>query len=139
MRTPNALIGVVLGILLGWAAVALVAYAGTELYTRRAARMADVGAEALPWLLALLAASVVLGVLMSLRSIGAGVMTGAGLLMAVTGVAVQLLPIRTVIDLIKLFELPGTRPRAGVMLLDGSMLFVGVVLLWSVRAGWSPT
>src|SRR5689334_20833888 len=100
---PKALIGVVAGILLGWLMVALGSYAGTELYTRRLQRFDDAQSETLPWLLLLIAIGLVLGGLMAIRSFGAGVMAGTGLLMTVAGVAVQVLPIRSVIDLIKLF------------------------------------
>ncbi|GAA1551178.1 hypothetical protein [Kribbella lupini] len=128
---PKALIGVVAGILLGWLMVALGSYAGTELYTRRLQRFDDAQSETLPWLLLLIAIGLVLGGLMAIRSFGAGVMAGTGLLMTVAGVAVQVLPIRSVIDLIKLFELPGVRYRGGggLLLVDGALVVLGIVLL----------
>ena len=128
---PKALIGVVAGILLGWLTVALGSYAGTELYIRRLQRFEDTQSETLPWLLALVAIGLVLGGLMSIRSFGSGLMAGTGLLMAVAGIAVQVLPIRTAVDLIKLFELPGRESRGagGLMLLDGVLVVVGLLLL----------
>jgi hypothetical protein len=109
--------------------VALGSYAGTELYLRRVQRFENAQSETLPWLLALIGIGLVLGALMSIRSFGAGVMTGTGLLMAIAGVAVQVVPIATAVDLIRVFELPGQSPRGGVLLLDGALVVVGVVLL----------
>jgi hypothetical protein len=128
---PKALIGVVAGILLGWLTVALGSYAATELYTRRLQRFDDAQSETLPWLVLLVAIGLVLGGLMAIRSFGAGVMAGTGLLMTVAGVAVQVLPIRSVIDLIKFFELPGRESRGGggLLLVDGAMVVFGVLLL----------
>ncbi len=128
---PKALIGVVAGVLLGWLTVALGSYAGTELYTRRLQRFDDAASETLPWLVLLVVIGLVLGGLMSIRSFGAGVMAGAGLLMTVAATAIQVLPIRSVIDVIKLFELPGVRYRGGggLLLVDGALVVLGIVLL----------
>lgn len=128
---PKALIGVVAGLLLGWLTVALGSYAGTELYIRRLQRFEDAQSETLPWLLALVAIGLVMGGLMSIRSFGSGVMAGTGLLMTVAGFAVQVLPIRSVVDLIKLFELPGRESRGGggLLLVDGMLVIVGILLL----------
>ena len=129
--TGKALGGVVVGVLLGWLTVALGSYAGTELYMRRLQRFEEAQSETLPWLLVLVAIGVVMGGLMSIRSFGSGVMAGTGLLMAVAGIAVQVLPIRTAVDLIKVFELPGRESRGGggLMLLNGVLVVVGLLLL----------
>jgi hypothetical protein len=129
MRSPQALIGLVVGVVLGWAAVVLGSYAGTELYLRRVQRFDDQQSETLPWLLALVAIGLVLGGLMSIARFGSGVMAGVGLLMTVAGVVVQIVPIATAVDVIRVFELPGAQPRGGVLLLDGALVVVGVVLL----------
>jgi hypothetical protein len=131
MTNPKALIGVVAGILLGWLTVALGSYAGTELYTRRLQRFDDAQSETLPWLVLLVVIGLVMGGLMSIRSFGSGVMAGTGLLMAVAGVAVQVLPIRSVIDLLDFFELPGRESRGGggLLLVDGALVVLGIVLL----------
>ncbi|MEV6282217.1 hypothetical protein [Kribbella sp. NPDC051770] len=129
--TGKAVIGVVAGVLLGWLTVTLGSYAGNELYIRRLQRFEDAQSETLPWLLALVAIGLVMGGLMSIRSFGSGVMAGTGLLMTVAGIAVQVLPLRTAVDLIKLFELPGRESRGGggLLLIDGMLVIVGILLL----------
>ncbi|ONI71523.1 hypothetical protein BWI15_15200 [Kribbella sp. ALI-6-A] len=121
--------GLVVGVVVGWLAVALTAYAGTQLYTRRLQRFDTDQSATLPYLVALIAIGLVLGLLMSVSSIGSGVMTGVGLLMTVVGVALQVLPIRTTIDAVKLFELPGQNTRGLILLMDGALVVVGVLLL----------
>jgi len=57
--------------------------------------------------LLLVATAVVLGLM--LGAFGAGALVGVGLLMTAAAGAVQLLPLTTVVDLLKLFELAGER------------------------------
>ncbi|GAB3840053.1 hypothetical protein GCM10028799_82890 [Kribbella italica] len=123
------MIGVVTGVVLGWLTVALASHTGTEVYLRRVQQIESTQSETLAWLLALVAIGLVLGGLMSIRSFGSGVMAGAGLLMTVAGVTVQVLPIGTAIDLMQLFELPGQPVRGSVLLLDGVLVVFGVLLL----------
>lgn len=63
-------------------------------------------------------------------------MVGAGGLATVAGLAVMLVPIRSAYDVIKLFQVPGTRTIA-YMLTDGSALFFGVVLLIGGIGRWA--
>lgn len=80
---------------------------------------------------------------MSLRVIGAGVVVGAGALLTVGGLAVHVLPIETAFDVAKVFQVPG-RNTQSYLTWDGSMLFLGVILLvigvrrWAVDAKQTP-
>ncbi|TWD79213.1 hypothetical protein FB561_0268 [Kribbella amoyensis] len=136
MSKPNPLLGVVVGVVAGWVATTAVSYAGTRLAVTRAVRLETDLVKSLPWLALLLAVAVVVGLLVAVRPIGAGVLVGAGALMGVVGLATQLLPPRTAFDLMELFKVPGSRPLPGYLFFDGSLIFVGVLLLIAGIARW---
>jgi hypothetical protein len=81
-----------------------------------------------------------LGLLMMAPVIGSGMTTGAGLLLTVSGLAVLLLPVAQAIDLVKLFQFPGSRYGGSYLLFDGSVILFGIPLLlvgirrWAVDA-----
>jgi hypothetical protein len=131
--------GLVLGIIIGWAATVALNISGARLAAYRAVRFENELTKTLPWLLLLVATAVVLGLMLGAKSaFGAGALVGVGLLMTAAAGAVQLLPLTTVVDLLKLFELPGER-SAGYILWDGSLLFVGIVLLILGLRRWNTT
>jgi hypothetical protein len=133
---PNPVLGLVLGIIVGYAGIVGASYAGTRLALTRQVRFDSVLEHGLQWLVLLAVIAVVVGLLMAVRTIGAGVMVGAGALMTVAGLVVMLAPIRAAYDVIKLFEVPGTRTLA-YMLTDGSALFIGIVLLIAGIGRWA--
>jgi len=133
---PNPVLGLVLGIIVGYAGIVGGSYAGTRLALARQVRFDSIIEHGLQWLLMLAAIAVIVGLLIAIRSIGAGVMVGAGGLMTVAGLVVLLAPIRSAYDVIKLFQLPGSRTVA-YMLTDGSALFLGIVLLVGGIGRWA--
>ncbi|MFG1620802.1 hypothetical protein [Kribbella sp. NPDC049227] len=133
---PNPVLGLVLGIIVGYAGIVGGSYAGTRLAVARQVRFDSIIEHGLQWLLMLAAIAAVVGLLMAFRTIGAGVMVGAGALMTVAGLVVLLAPIRAAYDVIKLFQLPGSRTVA-YMLTDGSALFLGIVLLIAGIGRWA--
>ncbi|MEV0798951.1 hypothetical protein AB0I34_14720 [Kribbella sp. NPDC050281] len=133
---PNPALGLVLGIIVGYAGIVGGSYAGTRLALARQVRFESLFEHGLQWLVLLVVIAVVVGLLMAIRTIGAGVMVGAGGLATVAGLAVMLVPIRSAYDVIKLFQIPGTRTIA-YMLTDGSALFFGVVLLIGGIGRWA--
>jgi hypothetical protein len=122
-------LGLVLGVIVGYAAIVGGSYATTRLAMARAVRLETDLGRTLPWLALLIAIAVVLGVLMAIPAIGAGAMVGTGALMTVVGLAFLVLPLRQVFDLSKAFRVPGTRFPPSYMLFDGSLLLLGLVLL----------
>jgi hypothetical protein len=132
-------LGLVVGVIAGYAGIVGVSYATTQLVQRRVIQLESDLPSSASWLALLLAVAVVLGVLMAVPAIGAGVMTGTGGLLTIVGLASMLLPARQAFDLSKLFEMPGTRV-VSYMLFDGSffvfgfMLFVVGVRRWVVDA-----
>ncbi len=131
--------GLVLGVIIGWAATVAVNTSGSRLATYRAVRFDTDYGKTLPWLLLLVATAIVLGLLLSANSpFGAGALVGAGGLMAAAGLGAQVLPIKTVLDMAKLFEIPDQR-IPGWLLWDGSLLFVGIVLFVLGLRRWSSS
>ncbi|TDO49066.1 hypothetical protein EV643_10635 [Kribbella sp. VKM Ac-2527] len=135
MDKPKPLLGIPVGLVVGWLGTTVASYAGAKVNVVRTERLNTDLAESLPWVVLLLVAAAVMGLLMAIRAIGAGVMVGAGGLMAAAGLAVQVLPIRTAIDLARLFDLPGQRPF-GYIMWDGSVLFFGMLLLVAGIGRW---
>ncbi|TCC58540.1 hypothetical protein E0H73_24745 [Kribbella pittospori] len=133
---PNPVLGLVLGIIVGYAGIVGGSYAGTRLALTRQVRFDSILTHGLQWLLMLAAIAVIVGLLMVIRSIGAGVMVGAGALMTLAGLVVMLAPIRTAYDVVKLFQVPGSRMLA-YMLTDGSALFIGIILLIAGIGRWA--
>ncbi|MGY4765672.1 hypothetical protein ACXC9Q_02000 [Kribbella sp. CWNU-51] len=133
---PNPALGLVLGIIAGYAAVVGASYAGARLQIARQVTFDSVVRHGLQWLVLLLLIATVLGLLMAGRTIGAGVMVGAGAVMALAGLFVQVAPINRVSDLLKLFQVPGSSIPP-YLLMDSSMLFVGVVLLVAGIGRWA--
>jgi hypothetical protein len=121
-------LGLVIGVIVGYAGIIGASHATTQLVRIRQIMFDSNLARSGPWLALLLAVAVVLGVLMAVPAIGAGVMTGVGGLLTVVGLAFLLLPPRQAFDLSKLFEVPGTRVPA-YMLFDGSLFVFGFVIL----------
>jgi hypothetical protein len=122
-------LGLVLGVIVGYAAIIGGSYATTRLAMARAVRFESDLGRSLPWLALLIAVAVVLGVLMAIPAIGAGVMVGTGGLMTLVGVAFLVLPLRQVFDLSKAFKVPGTRFPPSYLLFDGSLVLLGLILL----------
>ncbi|MER7248143.1 hypothetical protein [Kribbella sp. NPDC000426] len=139
MAKPLPALGLVIGVIVAYAGVVGASYATARLLLRVQTFRTDVG-QMLPWLAALVAIALVLGLLMMAPAIGAGVTTGAGLLLTVSGLAVFLLPVRQAFDLVKLFQFPGTRFNGSYLLYDGSVILLGIPLLlvglrrWAVEA-----
>ncbi|MEU8224634.1 hypothetical protein [Kribbella sp. NPDC048915] len=128
MAKPLPALGLVIGVVATYLGVRAASYATGRLTMRFQTLRGDVGAM-LPWLALLVVIAVLLGLLMIAPRIGAGVTTGAGLLLTVVGLAVMLLPVRQAFDLVKLFQLPGSRFGPMYLLFDGSVLLIGIPLL----------
>jgi hypothetical protein len=122
-------LGLVLGVIAGYATMVGASLAMTKLAAARAQMLKATLDQGLPWLGLLLAVALVLSVLMAAPAIGAGVMTGAGAFMTVFGLVFVLLPMRQTFDLVKLFRIPGTGLRFSYSLLDGSFVLLGIVVL----------
>lgn len=122
-------LGLVIGVILGYATMAGSSLAMTRLAMARAQFRDQSLDRTLPWLGLLLAIALVLGVLMAVPAIGAGVMTGAGAFMTLFGLAFLLVPMRQAFDVVKLFQVPGTRLPFSYSLLDGSFTLLGLVVL----------
>lgn len=126
-QVPGIIGGVVTGLAVAWLSLMAVSYASGHMMQRLVRLQKD--GSSLLWAVLIVVIAVVVGLLMSIRPIAAGVMIGAGLLWTVVALALQVLPIRLAIDLSKLFEFPG-RPRfRSSIVWDGSILFLGVLLL----------
>lgn len=136
MTKPLLALGLVIGVIATYVAVGTSSYATPRLMRRLQTFRTDLG-DTLPWLALLVAIAVVLGLLMMAPAIGAGVTTGAGLLLTVTGLAAMLLPLRQTIDLMKLFEFPGSRVGSSLLLYDGSIVLLGIPLLLVGIRRWS--
>jgi hypothetical protein len=128
MTKPLPALGLVIGVIATYVGIAAGSYAAGRLMLRLQTLRMDLG-NMLPWLALLIAVAVVLGLLMMAPAVGAGVTTGAGLLMTLTGLAVLLLPARQAFDFVQLFDLPGARFRGSPLLFDGSVILFGVPLL----------
>ncbi len=133
---PNPALGLVLGAIAGYAGVVGASYAAAKLAFARQVGFDSIVRHGLQWLALLLFVAAVLGLLMAGRRIGAGVMVGAGALLTLVGLAVQLAPIRRTYDLLKLFQVPGSQVPP-YLLLDGSILFIGVILLIAGIGRWA--
>ncbi|WP_433009399.1 hypothetical protein [Kribbella sp. CA-294648] len=126
-QLPGIIGGVVTGLAVAWLSLMAVSYASGHMM-QRLVRLRNDGSTLL-WAVLIVVIAVVVGLLMSIRPIGAGVMVGAGLLWSGVGLALQVLPIRLAFDLSKLFEFPG-RPRfRSSIVWDGSILFLGALVL----------
>jgi len=123
----NVPLGIVIGLVTGWLATMAVSYSGSRLLRRTMTYSNDL-TSSLPWVVLILAVAAGLGLLLSIRAIAGGALLGAGLLMTVVSLAIQVLPMRQAFDLTKVFEVPGTRYQ-GYIAWDGSVLFIGVILL----------
>ncbi|NIK56724.1 hypothetical protein [Kribbella shirazensis] len=128
MTKPLPALGLVIGVIATYIALVVGSYAAGRLAMRLQTFRFDFE-KTLPWLALLIVVAVVLGVLMMAPVVGSGATTGAGLLLTLTGLAVFLLPIRQVVDLLRLFEFPGERLRGGYLLFDGSIILFGIPLL----------
>jgi hypothetical protein len=133
---PHPALGLVLGIIAGYAGVVGASYAGARLQIARQVTFDSAVRHGLQWLVLLLLIAAVLGLLMAGRTIGAGVMVGAGAVMALAGLFVQVAPINRVSDLLKLFQVPGSSIPP-YLLMDSSVLFIGVVLLVAGIGRWA--
>jgi hypothetical protein len=139
MAKPLPALGLVIGVIATYAGMVCASYATMRVTMRIQVYDAAVG-KVLPWVLALAAIALVLGVLMMVPVIGSGVTTGAGLLLTVVGLAIMLLPVRQAFDLSKLFQFPGTKYFGSYLLFDGSFIVFGIPLLligirrWAVDA-----
>ncbi|WP_433162024.1 hypothetical protein [Kribbella sp. CA-247076] len=130
-------LGLVLGVIVGYAAIVGGSYATTRLATARAVRFESDVNRSLPWLALLVVVALVLAVLMAVPAIGSGVMVGAGGLMTLVGLAFLVLPLRQVFDLSKAFRVPGSRFPPSYLLFDGSLLLLGLVLLVVGARRWA--
>jgi hypothetical protein len=138
MAKPLPALGLVIGVIATYVGMVCASYATARLMLRMQTFRTDLG-HTLPWLAALVAIAVVLGVLMMVPAIGSGVTTGAGALLTVVGLGVLLLPVRQAFDLSKLFQFPGEH-YGSYMLFDGAFILFGIPLLlvgirrWAVDA-----
>lgn len=128
MAKPLPVLGLVVGVVAAYVALSGSAYAAPRMTMRIQMYRNDFGST-LPWLALLLVIAVVFGLLMMAPVIGAGVTTGAGLLLTVVGLAVMLAPVQQLFHLVKLFEWPGSKYGGGYMLFDGSIVLLGIPLL----------
>lgn len=139
MAKPLPALGLVIGIIATYAGMVCASYASVQVTTRIQMFNENLG-KTLPWLLAVIAVAVVLGVLMILPAIGSGATTGAGVLLTVVGLAMVLLPVRQAFDVSKLFQFPGTKNFGSYLLFDASLVLFGIPLLlvgirrWAVDA-----
>jgi uncharacterized membrane protein len=133
---PKPALGLLVGVIVAWLGIIAVSYASEQITLRRLTTFRDDLAETLPWLAVLVAVAAALGLLMAIRSIGAGVLVGAGALLTVVGLAIQVLPLRQAWDLVKLFQVPG-RNIHNYVTWDGSLLVLGVILLILGVRGWA--
>lgn len=133
-------IGFIIGVLVGWAALITLNEAGFRMAQYRVVLLRNSLDKSLPWMFAIIAVAVVLGLLLGVKnSFGAGALVGAGLLMTAVGVLVQALPVRDAAKLTEWFEMPGGRRIFGYTLWDGSTLLLGVVLLIIGLMRWRTT
>ena len=144
MRTkPNPVLGLLIGVVVAWGGLTAVNYAGMKLTFQRTVRLENSLSHGLPWVLLILAVSALIGLVLSIRAIGGGALVGAGGLLTLVGIAIFVLPFRQAFDLSKLFVIPGTSP-AGYIVWDGSVLFIGAILLvlgvrrWATEARSTP-
>jgi hypothetical protein len=128
MTKPLPGLGLVIGIIGTYVAVGCAGYATPRLMLRLQT-LENAQSQSLPWLALLLLIAVVLGLLMIAPRIGAGVTTGAGVVLTLAGLAVTVLPVRQAFDLVNLFEFPESRFGASYLLFDGSSILLGVPLL----------
>ncbi|MEU4395272.1 hypothetical protein [Kribbella sp. NPDC023855] len=126
-QLPGLLGGVVTGVVVAWLSMMALSYASGHMMLRLIRYQND--GSSLMWAVLIVVIAAVVGLLMSIRPIAAGVMIGAGLLWTVVSLALHVLPIRLAIDLSKLFEVPGQPRFRSSIAWDGSMLFVGVLLI----------
>ncbi|MFI5690204.1 hypothetical protein ACIA58_00070 [Kribbella sp. NPDC051586] len=136
MAKPLPALGLVIGVIAAYAGLVGASYATARLILRVQTFRHDLG-QVLPWLAAVVAIAVVLGLLMMAPAIGSGVTTGAGLLLTASGLAVILLPVAQAIDVVKLFQLPGTRFGVSYLLSDGSAVLLGIPLLLVGMRRWA--
>jgi hypothetical protein len=132
---PNPGLGLVLGLVLGYLDIAVASYAANRLAVARQVTFDTALGHGLQWLVLLVAIALVNGLVMAPRKIGAGVMVGAGLLMSLSGLAVQLLPLARAVDVSTVFELFGDK-YLPYLLLDGSVLFMGLIFLVAGIGRW---
>jgi hypothetical protein len=118
--------GLLLGVPLGWIAMVALNYGTDKLY--RSVQLAHRGSTSYSVLLLIIAA-VALGAILTSRSpLGAGAAIGAGAVMTLFGVLMQIAPVKDAADIADLFTLGG-KPVRGIPLWDGTALFLGVLLL----------
>jgi hypothetical protein len=133
---PLPVLGFVIGVIAAYCALVGASYAATKVVVRVVTLNNETG-KTLPWIVLTIVLAVVLGGLMITPAIGAGVTTGAGALLTVAGLVIDLVPVRQMFDVVKLFEFPGVEERGGsYMLLDGSLVLFGVVLLMVGLRRW---
>lgn len=130
-------LGLVIGVVLGYAAMLGASYAMTRLAIVRVQLMNTDLERGAPWLGLLVGIALVSALLMAAPAIGAGVMTGAGAFMTLFGLLFVVLPARQAFDVVKLFRVPGTRQPFSYSLLDGSFLLLGLVLLIVGARRWA--
>jgi hypothetical protein len=126
-QVPGIIGGVVTGLAVAWLSLMAVSYASGHMMQRLVRLQKD--GTSLLWAVLIVVIAAAVGLLMSIRPIGAGVMVGAGLLWSGVGLAFQALPIRLAIDLSKLFEVPGQQRFRSSVIWDGSILFLGALVL----------
>ncbi|MGW6201658.1 hypothetical protein ACWF0M_36290 [Kribbella sp. NPDC055110] len=136
MTKPLPALGLVIGVIATYVALTTAPYATNHLTQRLLMFRDDLG-DSLPWLALLVVIAVVLGLLMTAPAIGAGVTTGSGLTLTLVGLAMMLLPVRQTLDVMKLFQFPGSRTGPGYLLMDGSVILLGIPLLLVGIRRWS--
>lgn len=127
MTKPLPALGLVIGVIATYGALLAASSTAYRLVMR--IQTFSSKASALPWLALLVLVAVVLGVLMIVPSIGAGVTTGSGLVLTVVALITLLLPMRQSFDFVRLFQMPGSKLGGTYMMYDGSLILLGIPLL----------
>lgn len=121
--------GLVLGVPLGWITAVCLNFATDKIVLYRTVRLTANRGSTSGSITLLIVTAVALALLLSSRRpFSAGALVGAGGVLALAGFLMQVAPIKDAADLADMFTL-GDKTVRGLPLWDGSVLFLGVLLL----------